>query len=266
MKNWFSHDEGARNDPKLIKVLMRLGQAGKGVYWDLIEMLYEQNGHLLLSECESYAFALRTECDLLKKLIGDFDLFENDGTSFWSPSVLRRLAQRKGKSEKASESASKRWQNADAMRTHSKGNAKREENKKEEKTADAVVGERAAASLAAPQQPEANPAELPADEAPVFTTAGFAAFVTKMAYGHIDKGRYLLDIQRKADNLKPRSNSGWENYILAWLKRDLEAGHLLTAAGPVTQAGRHGPAPAATTATGSYDLKALAARQSADIT
>jgi hypothetical protein len=123
MKNWFSHDEGARNDPKLIKVLMRLGQAGKGVYWDIIEMLYEQDGYLLLSECESYAFALRTDCDLLTKLLTEFELFQNDGTSFWSNAVLTRLELRKGKSAKASESAAKRWQNANAMRTHSEGNA-----------------------------------------------------------------------------------------------------------------------------------------------
>ena len=39
---YFSHDYGSRNDPKLVKVLMKLKQEGKGVYWDLIEMLYEQ--------------------------------------------------------------------------------------------------------------------------------------------------------------------------------------------------------------------------------
>ncbi len=123
MKNYFSHDEGARNDPKLIKVLMRLGQAGKGVYWDLVEMLYEQGGCLLISECESYAFALRTENELIQSLINDFGLFENDGQKFWSASLLRRLEVRQTKSAKAAESASKRWNNANAMRTHSEGNA-----------------------------------------------------------------------------------------------------------------------------------------------
>jgi hypothetical protein len=143
MKNYFSHDEGARNDPKLIKVLMKLGQAGKGVYWDLIEMLYEQNGRLSFTECDSYAFALRTECDILKSLITDFDLFENDGVNFWSNSVLVRLEMRKGKSRKASESANKRWEDANAMRTHSERNAsamlrkeKKVKEKKEERSAD----------------------------------------------------------------------------------------------------------------------------------
>jgi len=134
MKNYFSHDEGARNDPKLVKVLMRLGQAGKGVYWDLVEMLYEQNGYLLLSECDSYAFALRTDCELINSLINDFNLFENDGERFWSNTALRRLEARELKSKKASESASKRWNNANAMRTHNEGNAIKEKKEKEIKS------------------------------------------------------------------------------------------------------------------------------------
>jgi len=131
MKEYFSHDFGARNDPKLIKVLMKLGQEGKGVFWDLIEMMYEQNGKLLLSECESYAFALRTKCEVIKSLINDYDLFVNDGERFWSISVLNRLDFRNTKSIKASESAKKRWENKDAMRTHSEGNAIKEKESKE---------------------------------------------------------------------------------------------------------------------------------------
>lgn len=99
MKAYFSHDEGARNDPKLVKVLMRLGQAGKGVYWDLVEMLYEQGGYLPLAECESYAFALRTECDLILKLVNDFGLFASDGERFWSETALDRIQMRNAKTE-----------------------------------------------------------------------------------------------------------------------------------------------------------------------
>lgn len=118
---YFSHDYSARNDPKLQKVLMRLGQAGKGVYWDLIEMLYEEGGYLSLNEIESYAFALRTDTDCITKLINDFNLFQNDGLRFWSDSVLKRLFMREEKSRKAAKSASIRWkkhkENANALET-----------------------------------------------------------------------------------------------------------------------------------------------------
>ena len=107
MKPYFSHDEGARNDPKLIKVLMRLGQAGKGVYWDLVEMLYEQGGYLLLEDCESHAFALRTECELITRLVYDFDLFATDGTRFWSSTCLSRMEMRDAKKLARAEAGAK---------------------------------------------------------------------------------------------------------------------------------------------------------------
>lgn len=127
---YFSHDYGARNDPKLIKVLMRLGQEGKGVFWDLIEMLYEQDGKLMLSECESYAFALRTNCDVIESLISEFGLFEKDDVFFWSSSVNVRLNKRNEKSKKAKDSANERWlkaknkeNDANALQTQSDSNA-----------------------------------------------------------------------------------------------------------------------------------------------
>lgn len=142
---YFSHDYSGRNDPKLQKVLMKLGQAGKGVFWDLIEMLYEQDGYLLLSECESYAFALRTDCETINRLINDFDLFKKTSENFWSESVLRRLDQRDEKSKKASKSAKTRWDkanalksDANAMRTQSDSNAIKERKGKERKE-DVVV-------------------------------------------------------------------------------------------------------------------------------
>ena len=131
---YFSHDYNARNDPKLQKVLMKLGQEGKGVYWDLIEMLYEQGGYLLLSDCDSYAFQLRTQCDCITKLInGDFELFKKDDEKFWSESVLKRLSIRDDKSNKARQSAFARWNDANAMRTQSDGNAIKERKGKENK-------------------------------------------------------------------------------------------------------------------------------------
>jgi hypothetical protein len=122
---YFSHDYGARNDPKLQKVLQKLGHEGKSIYWDIIEMLYEEGGKLIISECDSYAFALRTHTECIKSLISDFDLFENDGQFFWSDSILRRLNFRKEKSEKASYSAKFRWNNANASK--SDANAMRQE-------------------------------------------------------------------------------------------------------------------------------------------
>lgn len=114
---YFSHDTGARNDPKLQKVLMKLGHEGKSVFWDLVEMLYEEGGYLKISEFDNYAFALRTDETCIATLVNSFGLFENDGEKFWSNSVLRRINQQEEKSKKATESALKRWEKANALKS-----------------------------------------------------------------------------------------------------------------------------------------------------
>lgn len=120
---YFSHDYGARNDPKLQKVIMTLNHEGKSVYWDIIEMLYEESGYLLLAEIDSYAFALRTTSEVIKTLINDFGLFQKNELKFWSESVLKRMDKREEIKEKRRLSAQKRWGNANAMQMQCIDNA-----------------------------------------------------------------------------------------------------------------------------------------------
>jgi len=113
---YFPHDYNARNDPKLQKVLINLGQEGKGIYWDLIEMLYEQDGYLELSELQTYAVQLRTNYDCITNVVREFKLFEFDDEKFWSISVLRRLEIQKEKSRKARESVMVRYSDTNVVR------------------------------------------------------------------------------------------------------------------------------------------------------
>jgi hypothetical protein len=136
MKNdtfYFPHDFNARNDKKMIKLRQVHKQAGIGIYWSLVEMLYEESGLLLLNDVPVLASELRAKIDMVDSVIRDFNLFENDGEYFWSNSVKRRMDKRLEKSEKAKASASHRWQNANGMRTHSDSNAIKERKVKERK-------------------------------------------------------------------------------------------------------------------------------------
>jgi len=133
---YFSHDYNSRSDPKLIKLSMKLGMDGIGIYWCVIEMLYEQNGYIDLSNLESIAFELHSECDRIKTVLQNFDLFKFKGELFYSESVLRRLKKRNKISSGAKLSALKRWHpdkynDAVAMPTHSEGNAIKERKGKE---------------------------------------------------------------------------------------------------------------------------------------
>ena len=142
---FFSHDYNARQDPKMQEVLMDYGVAGIGIYWCIIEQLYEQGGRLLLSNIKAIAFSLHANIDDVRSIVGNYGLFENDGVEFWSPSVSRRLESRKQTSEKRTKAASKRWgkpaneeeSDANAIHLHDKDDAmqcnKKEIKEKEKK-------------------------------------------------------------------------------------------------------------------------------------
>lgn len=107
---FFSHDYNARQDPKMQEVLMDYGVAGIGIYWCIVEQLYEQGGRMPLSSIKAIAFTLHVPQDDVRSIIENYDLFANDGTEFWSPSVTRRLETRQKTSEKRAKAVAKRWE------------------------------------------------------------------------------------------------------------------------------------------------------------
>jgi hypothetical protein len=134
MKNtsyYFSHDYNARNDRKLIKLRLKLKMEGLGIYWCLVEMLYEEEGKISISDIPTIADELRVKQGIIDQVVTSFDLFQNDGNFFWSESVKRRLDKRLEKSEKAKESIRIRWQNTNVIRTNNDRNTIKGKERKE---------------------------------------------------------------------------------------------------------------------------------------
>ena len=129
---YFSHDYSSRADEKIKLLIRRHGILGYGTFWAIIEDLYN-NANALRTDYEGIAFDVRTDCDKIESIVNDFDLFIVDGDTFGSMSIERRLNERKEKSRKAKESASYRWNNANALRTECDGNAIKEKKVKEKK-------------------------------------------------------------------------------------------------------------------------------------
>lgn len=129
MKNYFPHDHYARSDKKIINLIRLKGMAGYGLYWCLVEMLYEEGGWLKLSDLESLAYDLRTDIEKVQSLIEDYDLFfvDEESDRFSSRAVLARLELINEKSSKRAQAAKTRWdaarENAKAMQMHNKSNA-----------------------------------------------------------------------------------------------------------------------------------------------
>lgn len=131
---YFSHDYNARNDIKVKKLITRHGYLGYGIFWSIIEDLYN-NANALPLDYECIAYDMRTSENVIDSIINDFDLFVIENGFFGSSSVERRLNERNLKSIKAKESANSRWKkikdNANALRTESDSNAIKESKGKE---------------------------------------------------------------------------------------------------------------------------------------
>jgi hypothetical protein len=129
---YFSHDYNARNDEKIKRLIRKHGMVGYGIFWSIVEDLYN-NANALRLDYEGIAYDLRSDSDTVYSVINDFDLFVFDVNSFGSLSVQKRLDERNDKSIKARESANKRWNNANALQTQSDSNAIKERKGNENK-------------------------------------------------------------------------------------------------------------------------------------
>ena len=127
---YFSHDYNARNDEKIKRLIRKHGMQGDGVFWSIVEDLYN-NANALRLDYDGIAYDLRSDSDTVFSVINDFDLFVFDVNTFGSLSVQKRLDERNDKSIKARESANKRWNNANALQPQSDSNAIKERKGKE---------------------------------------------------------------------------------------------------------------------------------------
>ena len=84
---FFWHNYNARNNIKIKHLMRKHGQAGYGIYWAIIEELYE-NANALPLDYNSIANDLRVSSDVIQSIINDFDLFEVGKDTFSiSPTV-----------------------------------------------------------------------------------------------------------------------------------------------------------------------------------
>lgn len=90
---YFSHDSNARNDQKIIRLRMKHGAEGYGIYFMLIEQMVESSDYSLSTDYLSLAFNMRVDEELLRSVVEDFGLFEfsKDKQSFYSQSLVERM-------------------------------------------------------------------------------------------------------------------------------------------------------------------------------
>jgi hypothetical protein len=133
---YFTHDYNARNDLKICVLREDFGMEGVGVYWCIVEMLYEEGGYISLDDVDDIAKTLRTNTTVVRGVI-DSKLFQQNETHFYSNAVLNRLKKREERSEKARKSVLARYKTStneyDRIQSNTIKEKKRKENNNKEK-------------------------------------------------------------------------------------------------------------------------------------
>lgn len=113
--SYFTHDSNARNDEKIIKLRMRYGAEGYGIFFMLLERMREETDYTSVKDYNMLAFDFRTSASLIKSVVEDFGLFSftEDGERIYSESFLKRMEIKDEKSGRRSKAGQKgaaiRW-------------------------------------------------------------------------------------------------------------------------------------------------------------
>lgn len=113
MKHFFPHDASASRDGKILEMKMEFGAKGYGVYWEILEYLFEQGGTTKYNP-RLIAIAIHEDVRFVKRFLSscieDYKLFDTDGTYFWSKRLRSELDRIKDISIKNSNNVSKRYE------------------------------------------------------------------------------------------------------------------------------------------------------------
>jgi hypothetical protein len=114
---YFSHDANARQDEKVLMLRAEHGWEGYGIFWALVEMMFESSDSALhLNKIRGIAVSYNIPITVLESVINTCiteDLFVSDGEKFWSESLIRRKTKymeiKEKKSEAGRKGMAKRW-------------------------------------------------------------------------------------------------------------------------------------------------------------
>ena len=123
---YFSHDCNARNDEKILMLRAEHGWEGYGIFWALIEMMFESTETCIYhNKTKGIAVGYNIDITKLDSVIStaiNEGLFVSDGDKFWSESLRKRKKAfhelKKKRSEAGKKGMENRW-----------GNDKKEEEK-----------------------------------------------------------------------------------------------------------------------------------------
>ena len=123
---YFSHDANARNDEKILMLRAEHGWEGYGLYWLLVEMMFENKETCLKhSRIRGIAHGYNIDITVLESVINTAiteGLFVSNGEEFWSESLRRRKEAfeelREKRSRAGKKGMRKRWNKAEEQQSY----------------------------------------------------------------------------------------------------------------------------------------------------
>ena len=101
--SFLKHAIGSRDHPKLVEAERASRGLFKAIWWDLVDMLWEQGGYLPM-DFDKLAYILRYPTpEEVRRVVCDFGLFENDGQRLWNESALEGIQHKLEVSERRAE-------------------------------------------------------------------------------------------------------------------------------------------------------------------
>jgi hypothetical protein len=93
-KRYMIHDENASRDVKVLKMREKYGARGYGLFWEIVEYLFSVDGKAELN-AKVVSFAIGEDIRAVRAFLSDcievYQLFESDGTFFWSKRLLSQI-------------------------------------------------------------------------------------------------------------------------------------------------------------------------------
>ena len=141
---YFTHDYGARNDPKILELRAEYGLEGLGLYWCVAEIMAEAddgyiNPKLLGGISVGFGISKSKMQEYIDFMIG-VELLREDENGYYSERMMKHKKIRKILSDAGKKGAKRRWANKDAKGGLKGGNSS--PNAKESKVKESKVKEK----------------------------------------------------------------------------------------------------------------------------
>ena len=104
---FFSHDIGSRQDNSIIRLLIKLGWEGYGLFWAIVEHMHKNP--FAVEDESLIAYELRVDEEKIHQIMNDFGLFRVEEGFYISDRILRNLNYVEQKNEDKKQAANVRW-------------------------------------------------------------------------------------------------------------------------------------------------------------